>query len=162
MKAAAIGLIVLVLVAGGTLGYALFSTNLAVTAKGLQVLPARDRAAEFEALRLSARQKSLLGTLLKSGEWGGAEDYSFYLYSLRLKNNGLVPAEMVEMQISPTPQDVLFYGAQEETVIPPGQTRDVWCVRLTEGQPTSVRDLYITYYLWVHPQKVRFTYDHGN
>ena len=149
----------LVLVAGGTLGYALFSTNLAVTAKGLQVLPARDRAAEFEALRLSARQKSLLGTLLKSGEWGGAEDYSFYLYSLRLKNNGLVPAEMVEMQVAPIENDMLFYGDTQETVIPPGGEKDVWVVLLTEGTPHSIRDLYITYYLWGHPQEVKFTYD---
>ena len=159
MKAAAIGLIAAVLIVGGVLGYALFNANLQVVAKGMQSLPAGERAAEFEALRVSARQGSLLGTLLKSGEMGPAPNYSFYVYSLRLQNNGLVPAEMVEMQVSPAPQDVLFYGTEEEIVIPPGETRDVWCVLLTEGSPTPVRDLYITYYLWGHPQEVKFTYD---
>ena len=63
------------------------------------------------------------------------------------------------MQISPIAQDVLFYGETEEIVIPPGETRDVWCVLLTEGTPHTVRDIYITYYLWGHPQEVKFTYD---
>ena len=55
--------------------------------------------------------------------------------------------------------DVLFYGDTQETVIPPGGEKDVWCVLLTEGTPHSVRDLYVTYYLWGHPQEVKFTYD---
>lgn len=159
MRTAAIIFIVLVLVAGGCLGWALFNTNLQVTGKALQTLPARERAAQFDALRASVSRQSLLGTVLKNGELGPAEDYSYYIYTLRLKNNGLVSAEMVEMQITPTDSDVLFYGDTQETVIRPGETKDVWCVLLTKGTPHAVRDLYITYYLWGHPQEVKFTYD---
>ncbi len=159
MKTTAIILLVLVLAAGGVLGYALFNTNLQVVAKGVQTLPARENAGQFEQLRLAAARQSLLGTLLNAGEIGQAEDYSFYIYSLRLKNNGLVPAEMVELQISPITQDVLFYGETEEIIIPPGETRDVWCVLLTRGAPHTVRDIYITYYLWGHAQEVKYTYD---
>ena len=159
MKTAAIVMIVLVLAVGGALGWALFNTNLRVIAKGMQVYPAQERIGEFEQVKLAANQRSLLGTLLKTGGLGEAKDYSFYVYSLRLKNNGLVPAEMVEMQISPIAQDVLFYGAEEEIIIMPGESRDVWCVLLTEGAPTAVREIYITYYLWGHAQEVKFTYD---
>ena len=159
MRTVAIILIVLVLAVGGALGWALFHTNLQVTGKALQTLPAQTRAAEFDALRAAVSRQSLLGTLLKSGEMGPAENYSYYIYTLRLKNNCLVPAEMVEMQISPIQQDVLFYGDTAETVIPPGGEKDVWCVLLTEGAPHAVRDIYVTYYLWGHPQEVKFTYD---
>ena len=159
MRTVAIILIVLVLAVGGALGWALFHTNLQVTGKALQTLPAQQRAAEFDALRAAVSRQSLLGTLLKSGEMGPAENYSYYIYTLRLKNNCLVPAEMVEMQISPIQQDVLFYGDTAETVIPPGGEKDVWCVLLTEGTPHAVRDIYVTYYLWGHPQEVKFTYD---
>ncbi len=152
-------LIVLVLAVGGALGWALFNTNLQVIAKGMQVFPAQERIGEFEQVKLAANQRCLLGTLLKTDGVGEAKDYSFYVYSLRLKNNGLVPAEMVEMQISPIAQDVLFYGAEEEIIIMPGTSRDVWCVLLTEGSPTAVREIYITYYLWGHAQEVKFTYD---
>ena len=159
MKTAAITLIVLVLIGSGVLGYALMNTSVRVVAKGMRVIPAQTSTVEFERLKLDAQRRSLLGTLLKTGELGEAEDYSFYVYSLRLKNNGLVPAEMVEIQISPIAQDVLFYGDTEEIVIQPGTTRDVWCVLLTQGRPHAVRDIYITYYLWGHAQEVKFTYD---
>ena len=159
MKTAAILLTVLVLLVGGCLGWALFHTNLQVTGKALQTLPAQDRAAQFDALRAAVSRQSLLGTVVKSGEMGPAENYSYYIYTLRLKNAGLVPAEMVEMQISPIAADVLFYGDTQENVIQPGQEKDVWCVLLTEGTPHAVRDIYVTYYLWGHPQEVRFTYD---
>ncbi len=66
---------------------------------------------------------------------------------------------MVEMQVAPIENDVLFYGDTSETIIPPGEEKDVWVVLLTEGTPHSVRDLYVTYYLWGHPQEVKFTYD---
>ncbi len=159
MKTAAIVLIILVLAAGGCLGYALFNTNLQVIGKGLQTLPATERAAQFDALRTAVGRQSLLGTVLKNTQMGPAQDYSYYIYTLRLKNNCLVPAEMVEMQISPIAADVLFYGQTGEIDIAPGETKDVWCVLVTEGAPHAVRDIYITYYLWGHPQEVKFTYD---
>lgn len=159
MRTAAIILAVLVLAVGGALGWALFHTNLQVTGKALQTLPAQERAAEFDALRTAVSRQSLLGTVLKTGEIGPAEEYSYYIYTLRLKNAGLVAAEMVEMQISPIGADVLFYGDTREVIIPPGQEKDVWCVLLTEGRPHAVRDIYVTYYLWGHPQEVKFTYD---
>lgn len=159
MKTAAIVLMVLVIAVGGCFGWALFHTDLQVTGKALQILPASERSAQFDALRAAVSRQSLLGTVLKSGEIGPAENYSYYIYTLRMKNNGLVPAEMVEMQLAPIAADVLFYGDTQETVIPPGQEKDVWCVLLTEGTPHPVRDLYVTYYLWGHPQEVKFTYD---
>ena len=150
---------VLVLAVGGTLCWELFHTNLQVTGKALEILPAAERVPQYDALRTAVSRQSLLGTVLKKTEMGPAENYSYYIYTLRLKNNVLVPAEMVEMQVSPIENDVLFYGDTQETVIPPGGEKDVWCVLLTEGTPHSVRDLYVTYYLWGHPQEVKFTYD---
>lgn len=159
MKTAAIILLALVLVAAGCLGYALFNTNLHVVGKSLEVLPASQREAEFDALRTAVQRQSLLGTVLKTGEIGPAADYSYYIYTLRLENKCLIPAEMVELQISPIDSDVLFYCDTQETIIPAGETRDVWCVLLTKGTPHAVRDIYITYYLWGHAQEVKYTFD---
>ncbi|MBR3108079.1 MAG: hypothetical protein IKH30_13030 [Clostridia bacterium] len=161
MKTAAIFLLVLALAAACCLGYALFNTNLHVVGKSLEVLPAAQRTAEFDALKTAVQRQSLLGTVFKTGEIGAAEDYSYYIYTLRLENKCFVPAEMVEMQISPIDSDVLFYCDTEEKIIPAGETRDVWCVLLTKGTPHAVRDIYITYYLWGHPQEVKYTYDSG-
>ena len=77
----------------------------------------------------------------------------------RRLNRGVRLLETTTGEGRPVWQDVLFYGAEEETVIMPGESRDVWCVLLTEGAPTAVREIYITYYLWGHAQEVKFTYD---
>ena len=159
MKALAIILTVLVLAVGGCICYGLYHTRLEVAGKGLQVMPAQERSAQFEALRDAVSQRTLQGTLLKDEPLGSAPDYSYYIYTLRLRNPCLVSAEMVELQIAPIDGDILFYGDTGETVIPAGQSRDVWCVLLTKGTPSAIREIFITYYLWGHPMEMRFTYD---
>lgn len=159
MKKAAIFCIVLVAVLAGTMVYGLFNTSLRVIGKGLQTVPAAERWAEFQQLSDAVRQRSLQGTVVQSEALSAAEDYSYYIYTLRIHNPGLVSAEMVELQIAPISEDVLFYGETGEIVIGPGETRDVRCVLLTRGTPHAVRDIYVTYYLWGHPYEVKFTYD---
>ena len=159
MRKTAIILMLLLLLAAGVVGWGLLHTNLRVTAKSLRTAPAAEMKTDFYALQEAVKSQSLLGTQIKSGELGAAEDYTYYFYTLRLKNEGLVGAEMVEVQIAPLKGDVLFYGESEEVKIGPGETRDVWCVLLTEGSPHPVRDIYVTYYLWGHPQEVKYTYD---
>lgn len=159
MKTAAIVLLALTLAIGSALCWELYNTNLQVTGKALEILPASQRESQYDALRAAVARQSLMGTVLRKTDMGPAENYTYYIYTLRLKNNGLVPAEMVEMQIAPIQADVLYYCDTAETIIPPGQERDVWCVLLTEGTPHAVRDLHVTYYLWGHPQEVKFTYD---
>lgn len=159
MKTAAIVLIVLVLLVGGALCWGLFHTDLEIIGKGLETLNGAERQEDFERLRTAVDRQSLTGTVFKSDALGAPSEYSFYMYTLRLKNSGLVPAEMVEVQISPFSGDVLFYGEEGEIDLSPGQVRDVWCVLLTKGAPSPIRDIYVTYYLWGHPQEVKFTYD---
>ena len=159
MKKAAILTAALVVLLAGAMVYGLFNTSLQVIGKGLQVVPASEREAEFQQLQDAVSQRSLLGTLVQSGALSAAADYSYYIYTLRIRNPGLVAAEMVELQIAPISADVLFYGETGETVIGPGETRDVRCVLLTSGTPHAVRDMYVTYYLWGHPYEVKFTYD---
>ena len=162
MKTAAIILVVLVLAVGGLMGYGLFNTSLQITGKSLQTFSAQERQEEFTSLRIAMEQNSLLGTILHPGALSSPEEYSYYVYTLRLYNPGLVDAEMVEMQIAPMPQDILFYGPTEEIIIPAGQTRDIWCVLLTKGAQHAVRDLHITYYLWGHAHDIKYTYDQSN
>lgn len=159
MKKAAIFMIVLVVVLAGGIVYGLFNTSLRVIGKGLQVMPAAERIEEFQQLQTAVKQRSLIGTILQSDDLTAAADYTYYSYTLRIKNPGLVSAEMVELQIAPISEDVLFYGESGEVVIGPGETRDVRCVLLARGTPHAVRDFYITYYLWGHPHEVKFTYD---
>ena len=159
MKTLAIILTVLVLLVSGVLGYALFNTALVVEGQGLQVISAADMPEEFNALRQAVGSNTVSGALFRNQEIVNAGDYNFYVYTLRLKNNCLVPACMTEVQLSPLQMDVLCYDEDVRVDIAPGESRDVWCVLLTEGTPTAVRELTVTYYLWGNPQTVKYTYE---
>ncbi len=159
MKTFAILMIVVVLAAVGVVGYGLFNTTLEVIGKDVQVFSAQSQPAQFEQLKVAVERDALIGTRLKNQPLSGAENYTYHVYTLRVKNPGLVDAQMVEMQIAPLGSDVLYYGETGEVVIEAGQTRDIWCVLLTEGETHDVRNMYITYYLWGHPCEVKFTYD---
>lgn len=159
MKKAALIVLIFTVLAAGVVVYALFHTALLVEGTALQAFPATEREAEFSVLRQEVSQNSLHGTMLRNVSLGESGDYRYRVYTLRLKNPCLVPAQMVEIQIAPIGQDILFYGQEEEIDIAPGETRDLWCVLLTEGDTHDVREMKITYYLWGHPHEVRFTYD---
>lgn len=159
MKTFAILMIVLSLALMGVMGYALFNSSLQVEGKGLQVLSAADMPEDFASLQTQIERECVEGALFDQSPLLDASQYQFYVYTLRLKNNCLVPAEMVEMQLAPMQGDVLCYDEDTEVVIAPGESRDVWSVLLTNGQSGSVRELTVTYYLWGHPQTVKYTYE---
>lgn len=157
MKTAAIVLMVLVLLTGAVIGYELFHTGLEIVGTNVQTFSAAEREQEFQALRQAAEQNAVQGTLLKSTEWQSSGQYSYHVYTLRLKNPGLLPTEMVEIQVVPIPEDVLFYGEKGEIDLAPGEERNFSVVLLSEGQPHAVREIKITYYIWGHAQEVKFT-----
>ena len=159
MKKLAIFLIVAVLLVAGVILYGLFQARIQVIGKGLQVLSAADLPDWFEKDRTAVERGALIGTQIKSGPLGNARDYEYRIYTMQVKNPGLVDAEMVEVQIAPEGKDVLYWGETGNVVIKAGETRDIWCVLLTEGKSHDVRNIYITYYLWGNPQEVKFTYD---
>lgn len=159
MKKLAIFLILAVLLVAGVILYGLFQARLQVIGKDLQVYSAADVPDWFERDKTAVERSALLGTMIQSGNLGSAQDYVYHVYTLRVKNTGLVDAEMVELQIAPEAQDVLYYGESGKVDIKAGETRDIWCVLLTEGRSHDVRNIYLTYYLWGNPQEVKFTYD---
>ncbi len=162
MKKLAIFLILAVLVIAGLLLYGLFQGRLQVIAKELEVHSAAETQAwfhRFERDKTAVERNALLGTKIRSGELGNAQDYVYRVYTLRVKNPGFVDAEMVEIQLAPDDRDVLYYGESGKVDIKAGETRDIWCVLLTEGNTPNVRNFYLTYYLWGNPHEVKFTYD---
>lgn len=158
MKYVAVILMILVLVAGGVVVYALLNTSMAVEGQGFQAINAADRAAEFMTLQSVMDRNALQGVVYREASFDDPNGYSYYVYTLRLHNKCLVPAEMVELQVSPAPSDILMYGDTGEIAIAAGATRDVWCAVVTSGTPAAARDIIITYYLCGNPYSVRFTH----
>ncbi len=166
MKTAAVILVVLVLMAGALLVFQLVNTSLAVTPVSAQVIPCADQEPEFRRVQQAVDERALIGTALQQAVPGGAGDYSFIIYTVKVKNNGFLPAQMTEIQVSPISTDMLFYtdgsaqGVLPNVTVPAGGERTLRCVLLTQSVEGmhAVRELFVTYYIWGHPFTVKVTY----
>ena len=165
MKKAAMIALAVVLLGGTLLVYGMIGTRLEATVHEPVVLPAAEHKAEFERLQRAVRNRSLIGTTFTQEIQGDANGYNLVIYTVTLSNRGLLPAQMAELVVSPSDQDILCYtdgSAQGEILdigVPAGGTASIRCVLLTSAgaRQTAVRDLYISYYIWGNPFTIRIT-----
>ncbi|MBQ9195652.1 MAG: hypothetical protein IJ157_00300 [Clostridia bacterium] len=158
MKYAAIFMIVLVL-AGLALGvYTYANARLTVTAVSMNAAQGVEKAQDFAALQSAMDQNALMGTAYTESLSGSGLDYVFETYTFRLKNSGLIGAEMVEIEPIPLEGDALSYTTLDAAqvnanlIVPARQERDAWCVVLrSAGQDELLRyqrKFRVTYYIW--------------
>jgi len=168
MKYVAIFMAVLVLLAGAFGLYAYVNTRLAVVDIELMVYPATQQEADFQRWQNAVDNGAVVGTAYAQSIPGTAEDYSYFVYTFRLRNKGLIDAEMVEIQPVPVNGDVLSYSTTDaaavnaNTMVKAGSERDVWSVLITSRQNQDnyqvTRSFYITYYIWGIPVTVTTVY----
>lgn len=169
MKYAAVFMVIVVAAAAVFGVYVYANTRLQVVSVKLETTSATARESEFSALQTAVDRQALTGTAFADSVTGTASDYSFFTYTIRLRNNGLIDAEMVEVQPVPANGDVLAYASLEEsqansnTVIAAGSEQDVWSVVLTSVQNQQNRQVSrsfkITYYIWGMPVSVMAVYN---
>lgn len=158
MKYAAIFMCLLV-IAGLTLGiYTYANARLTVAAISLSSAQGVEKAADFAALQKAMDQGALLGTAYVDELPGSSLDYTFETYTFRLKNGGLLDAEMVEVEPVPVEGDQLSYTTldasqvNDNVTVPARQERDAWCVVLANADQDELlrrqRKFRITYYIW--------------
>lgn len=169
MKYVAVFMVVLVLLATALGIYTYANIRLEVAEIKLQAYPATQQETDFLGWQAAVDNGAVSGTAFTQSIPGTAEDYSYFVYSLRLRNKGLLAAEMVEIQPVPVNGDVLSYsttdaaGINANTVIDAGGERDMWTVVITSRQNQEnhfvTRSFYITYYVWGIPVTVTAVYN---
>ena len=169
MKYMAVFMVVLVLLAAALGVYTYANIKLQVLDIELQAYPATQQETDFLGWQAAVDNGAVSGTPFTQTIPGTAEDYSYFVYTLRLRNKGLIDAEMVEIQPVPVNGDVLSYSTTDaasinaNTVIAAGSERDVWNVIITSRQNQDnhivTRSFYITYYVWGIPVTVTAVYN---
>ena len=129
--------------------------ELAVAARSVRTVPAKDLMSNYDAVSRAVRGKSLRGVIYHGEALKDADACAFQFFTLQLENRGLLPAEMTELQLTPFAEDVCAYLPAKEVIIPPGGRRDVMITLLTGRTAPAVRDVTITYYLWGHLYRQR-------
>ena len=166
MKKIAIVLALLALLVAGAALWGLSNATLEIKAEDVLVMPADSQRGEFDRLMDLLDHNALRGTAFEQQVTGNPEDYTILRYALRVKNNGLIPARMLEVTVLPVKGDVLSYSHQDAAGqdvnqaidLGPGQEMRLYAYLLTRRDMHAVRELHITYYIWGHPYLVKVTY----
>ena len=147
LKVTAIAAIALLLVMVSLVAYLFLTAEVQVvniSAEGKEI-----NAEDFDALKTAIDQETFYGTLYqKPFEWKASSEYVRLTYKIKLRNNCLVPIDMIEVQVVPQADDILQFpdldvksldlkseGVIETSILAPKNTH-------------SIRDMIVTYYLW--------------
>lgn len=166
MKRAALIAFALALIMAGALVFSLVNTRLHIRPLSAQVLAADSQPQEFMRLQQAIENRSLIGTAFVDELPGEAKDYRFVVYTLAIHNRGFLPAEMVELHVSPAAGDMASYtdlsaqGRIPDITVSGGSTGSVRCVLLTraDSRQSTVRELFVSYHIWGHPFTIKLTY----
>ena len=97
LKIAAIASFSLLLVMVLLVGYLFLTAEVQVVDISAQGIPCSNDPAAFEKLKISVEEGTFQGTLFqKPLAWKDASEYVYLTYTIRLRNNCLVPIDMVE------------------------------------------------------------------
>ena len=160
MKYAAIFMVLVLIASLVGVGYLYLTANVTVQAVGVTAVEASTQPALFEELARQVENRQVLGTAFSSVPLGSVENYQFYTYTVRLRNNSFVTADMVEVQVTPMEGDELQIGDDTARALPARSTGDITATILTDVNMHSVRELNITYYMWGVPFSLKTAYGH--
>ena len=139
-------------------GYMYMNANIFVEAVGVIATDAVSQYELYEDLRDQLRLGAVAGTpYIAATELSGPENYQFLTYTIRLRNNTSVPADMVELQVTPMAGDVLQIGSFEDVKLPAGRSVDATATILTDVNMHPIREVNITYYIWGVPFTMKTT-----
>ena len=158
MKPLAIILLVLFLAALAGTGWLYFSANVTVEEISCVAYAAQDQPAVFQALKDQLASNAFTGTPFDVSDLGDPEDYQFFEYTLRLRNDTFLTAEVIEIQVTPMTGDVLQISDLDAHDLAPRSSGSFTAAILTTREMHNVRELTLTYYLWGLPFSVRTTY----
>ena len=157
MKPLAIILVILVLAALVGVGYLYFTSNLTVSFSSVVATDPVNQTEAFSQIRTAVENETFIGTRFSSEQLGDPEDYLFYTWTVHLENKSFLPADTVEIQITPMTGDVLLLGDTEEHSLDSRRTADLTATVLTSRGMHSVREATVTWYVWGLPFSARIT-----
>jgi len=149
LKFAAIASFSLLLVMVVLVGYLFLTAEVQVVDIQAQGISAANDPAAFEMLKESIRQDTFYGTLYqKPVEWKDASEYVYLNYTLRVRNNCLVPIDMIEVQVIPQAGDILQVADLQVKSLDLKSEGDLTVKILAPKDTHPIREMMVTYYLW--------------
>jgi len=159
LKIAAIASVSILIVMLLLVGYLFLTAEVRVMDITAQVFSAADDLAAFESLKKAVEEGTFQGTVYhKPSHWKKAEEYIYLTYTLRVRNDCLVPIDMLEVQVVPQSSDVLQIGDFNVRSLDLKSEGDLTVRVLAPRETNPVREMIVTYYLWGVSGSLKTTY----
>ena len=159
LKYIAIAFVSMLLVMVLLVGYLFLTAKVEVVSISAQGISAANDPARFEAIKSSVEQDTFIGTLYqKPTVWEDASEYVYLTYTLRVRNNCLVPLDMLEVQVVPQSADILQIGDLTVKSLDLKSEGDLTVQILAPKDTHPVREMIVTYYLWGVSGNVKTVY----
>ena len=148
--------VIVVLCALGA-GYVLWASDAALTAGGYQVVAAADSGDQFEkALSDIANVRDNV-TLFTDETPGGADQYVFVTYTIRVRNADLVPFEWIDLSVRSKEGDVLLVKPAVQDIPALNQSLLSFTLMAQRGLIDYERQATLSYYVYGHYRQVPVT-----
>lgn len=159
LKIAAIASVSLLLVMMLFVGYLYMTSEVKVTSCTAAGISAANDPKTFELLKKSVLEDTFQGTLYqKPDDWNDASEYVYLTYSLRIRNDCLVPIDMIEVQVVPQTSDILQFADLKVHSLDAKSEGDMTVQILAPKDTHPVREFILTYYVWGVSFSQRMTY----
>ena len=149
LKFAAIACVALLAVMILFVGYLFLTAEVQVVTISAQGVQADHDLEAFEKLKTSIDEATFYGTLYqKPLEWKEAAEYVYLTYDIQLRNNCLVPLDMIEIQVVPQSDDILQLPALETKALDLKSEGAFTAQILASKDTHPIREIIVTYYIW--------------
>ncbi len=148
MRIVAWVLVVVTAIVGALIAYSLYAAELSVSMGEVRVVPASDMAEQFQRLQQATRERAVIGRQFQVNELGDAYAYEFHIYTARVRNNGLIPADWIRLDVEPGPGDVLQVDGEGASMLPAMSSGELQAVVLAQKGSTTARKFSLTYFIW--------------
>ena len=157
MKYAAILMILVLIVSLAGVGYLYMTANVTIEVYSVAATEASVQPELFASLARQVEEGAVIGACFTDERLGDASSYQFLTYTVRVKNNCFLPADMVEVQVTPMTGDALQIGAPTAYALPARSVGDIQATILTDISMHSIREVVVTYYIWGLPFSLKTT-----
>lgn len=128
--------------------YLLYAAQLHVTLESVVIQPAQERQDAFDGIKAAVKSGDLASYQFRNETPGKAANYSFITITLQVTNYGILPAEWIEIRVSPQEGDLLQVPI-DPVDLPGLQGRYISTALLAESDKASrSHSVWLEYYVF--------------
>ena len=138
-------------------GYVIWASAAQVSAQGYKVEAAADRADSFAGVVEALRSGSDSIVSYDGAPVGGADQYVFVTYTIRVRNADLVPFEWIDLSVRSKEGDVLLVKPAVQDIPALNQSLLSFTLMAQRGLIDYERQATLSYYVYGHYRQVPVT-----